>query len=280
MKTRLQPLLPRRPGIGGLRKKPAGRVEEPSTGFQLLAALRAVVFARRNRIWLVPLRRQFRQENFGTFGDEGGDGWPLPMPIQSPQPTRSQCAQPAVQRGRMGRRLPQACHRLPQRDARPLRGGIGGAGRLDDRPGVTLAWSDLHRQDPQSPLAGAAAAFRHRRQPMLNAAGHRPLRPAQQPPTGVNQRANGATQRADNPRADRFVFDGRGLQGIIRDGDGNWDNTLSGSPRGTGVRAPVPHFFQKARTLSLQRLPRKPLVHNRPLMSMRSSVFSSETMSP
>jgi hypothetical protein len=42
----------------------------------------------------------------------------------------------------------------------------------------------------------------------------------------------------------------------------------------------VPHSLQKTETLSLQRLPCKQLVYNRPLMSMSLSTFSSETLSP
>gem|GEM_PF-2821036 len=280
MKTRLQPLFPCRQGVGSLRKEPAGRVEKPGAGLQLLTALTAAALARRNRIRLVPRRQQFRPQAFGAFGDQGGHRRPLPLPIQSSQRPRAHGAQPAVQRGKVWSVLAQPRHRLPQRDRGAAQGRVRGAGRLDDGPGVALAWSDLDGQDPHSPLADRAAAFRHRRRAMDDAARRRPLRPAHHPPTGINQRANGATKRADNPRADRFVFDGRGLQGIIRDGDRSRDSTLPGSPRGTGVCAPVPHFFQKAETLSPQRLPRKQVVHNRALMSMSFSVFSSEHPEP
>jgi hypothetical protein len=115
---------------------------------------------------------------------------------------------------------------------------------------------------------------------MDHAANRRPLRPPHHRSAGKDQRANRATRRTNHPLADRFAFDGYSLQGIIRDGDGNWDSTLSGSPRGTGVLAPVPHFFQKAETLSLQCLPRKQLVHNRALMSMSFFIFSPGILSP
>lgn len=286
MKARLQPLLPRRPGISGLREEPAGRVVEPGAGFQLLPAPRASVLARRNRIGrplgesAVPLRRQLPAQDSGAFGDQGGDRRPLPMPIQSPQCPRAQGAQPAVQRGRVWSALAQPRHRLPQRDRGVALIRVRGAGRLDHRPCVALAWSDLDGQNPHPPLADRAAAFRHRRRTMDDAASPWPLRPAHHPATGINQRANGATGRACNPPGDRFAFDGCGLQGIIRDGDRNRNSTLSGSPRGTGARTPVPHFFQKARTLPLQRLPRKQLVHNRALMSMSFSIFSSQHTEP
>jgi hypothetical protein len=96
----------------------------------------------------------------------------------------------------------------------------------------------------------------------------------------MNQRADRQTMGTTDLPADRFAFDSRSQKSIIRDGDGNWDSTLSGSPRGTGVSAPVPHFFQKAETLSLQPTPRKQLVHNRALMSMSFSIFSPGILSP
>jgi len=286
MKARLQPLLPRRPGISGLREEPAGRVVEPGAGFQLLTALRASVLARRNRISRplgesdVPLRRQLPAQDFGAFGDQGGDRRPLPMPIQSPQCPRAHRAQPAVQRGRMWSVPAQTHHRLPQADSGTVLGSVRGASRLDHRPRVALACSDLHGQDPQPPLANGATAFRQRRRAVFHASAAWPARSPRHPSAGIKQHADGATRRTRNPCTDRFAFDGRGLQSIICDGDRSWDNTLSGSPRGTGVCAPVPHFFQKARTLPPQHLPRKQLVHNRALMSMSFSVFSSEHPEP
>jgi hypothetical protein len=96
----------------------------------------------------------------------------------------------------------------------------------------------------------------------------------------MHQRADRQAMGTRNLLADRFAFDSGRQQGTIRDGDGNWDSTLSGSPRGTGVRAPVPHFFQKAETLSLQPAPCKQLVHNRALMSMRSSISAPGNPEP
>lgn len=202
------------------------------------------------------------------------------MPIQSSQRPCAHGAQPAMQGGKMWSVLAQPRHGPPQ----TARGGalirVYGADRLDQRPCITLAWSDLHGQHAPPPLADGAATLRHRRLPVLHAAMPRPTRSSRHPSAGINQRANGATRRTNNLLADRFAFDSRGLQGIIRNGDGNWDNTLSGSPRGTGARTPVPHFFQKAETLSLQPAPRKQLVHNRALMSMRFSIHSSGTSEP
>jgi len=202
------------------------------------------------------------------------------MPVQPPQGPRADGAQPAVQRGRMWSVPAQTHHRLPQADSGTVLGGVRGASRLDHRPRVALAWSELHGQDPHPPLADRATAFRQRRLAVFHASAAWPARSPHHPSTGINQHADGATRRTRNPCTDRFAFDGRGLQSIIRDGDRSRDSTLPGSPRGTGARTPVPHFFQKAETLSPQRLPRKHLVHNRALMSMSFSVFSSEHPEP
>ena len=272
MKASLQPTLPGRPGIGGLWEAPAGRIEKPGARFQLLAALNAAALGGRDRLRLRPACRQIQTQPLGTLGDQRGDRWSQALPIQAPQGPCAESAQPAVQGGRMRMVLAQSYYRLPQRDRRTIRGGIGCAGRLDDWPCVTLVRRDLHRQHAHPLLAHAAAALRHRRLPVLYPATPWPTRSSGQPSASPDQRANGAT--------DRFAFDSRGLQGIIRDGDGSWDSTLSGTPRGTGVLAPVPHFLQKTSTLPPQPPPRKPLVHNPALMSMSFSVFSSGNPEP
>jgi hypothetical protein len=280
MKTRLQPLFPRRPGIGGLREEPVGRVEKPGAGLQLLVALRAAVLARRNRIRPGPRRRQFPVQALGALGDQGGDRRPQPMPIQPAQCPCAHCAQPAMQGGRMGSVLTQPRHRLPQAGRRAVYVRIRRAGRFHHRPRVALVGGDLSRQDAEALPAYGAAALRHRRLAVLDAATARPARSPRHPPAGIDQRAHRTAGRTRNQPANRFAFDGRGFQRIIRDGDGSWDSTLSGSPRGTGVRAPVPHFLQKVATLSLQRLSRKQLVYNRALMSMSFLSSLQSILSP
>ena len=275
MKARLQPLLPGRAGIGGLREESAGRVEEPGAGFQLFTTLTAAALVRRNRKRLGPLRLQFPAQAFGAFRDQRGHRRPLPVPIHAAQGSRAQPTQPAVQAGRIGMPSAHGPDGLPQTAARLRRGEVRRARRLDHRPRVALVRRDLHWQDAETLPAGRADALRHWRLAILDTPTPRPPRAPRPPSAGKHQRAHGATARTGNSRADRFAFDGRGPQGIIRNGDGNWDSTLSGSPRGTGALTPVPHFFQKARTLSPQRARRKQLVHNRALMSMSFSSFSS-----
>jgi hypothetical protein len=248
MKTRLQPSLPCRPRISRLRKESTGRVEKPSAGFQAFTTLTTPPLVRRNRPLReseVPLRVQLRPQNFGAFGNQGGYRRTLPMPtclcvaarrqVQSSQYPRTHSAQPTVQRRKVWRVLAQSRHGLPQRDRGVALTRVRAAGRLDHWPCVTLAWSDLHGQDPYSPIADRASAFRHRCRAMVNAVGRRPLRPTRHPPTGIDHSANGATRRACNLPAHRFAFHSGGFQSIIRDGDRNRDNTLSGSPRGTGA---------------------------------------------
>jgi len=286
MKTRLQPLFPCRQGVGSLRKEPAGRVEKPVAGLQLLTALTAAALAGGDRRSQPlgesggPLRLQTPPQALGGLGDQRGHRRPQPVPIQSAQCPCAESTQPTVQSGWMGSALAQSCHRLPQANRRAFLGGVCRARRLDDRPCVALVRRDLDGQDTQTLPTDRADALRHRRRTMHDAARRRPVRPTHHRSAGKDQRADSATRWTDNPLADRFAFDGRGLQSIICDGDGNWDSTLSGSPRGTGALTPVPHFFQKARTLSPQRLPRKQVVHNRALMSMSFSVFSSEHPEP
>lgn len=286
MKTRLQPLLPGRPGISRLRKEPASRVEKPGAGLQLLTTLTASELVRRNGMSRPlgksarPARQQLQAQSLGALGDQRAHRRPQPVPVQSAQRTGSKAAQPAMHRGRVWGIPAQTHHRLPQADSRTALGDVRGASRLDHRPRVALAWSDLHGQDPHPPPATRTAAFRQRRLAVLHASAAWPARSPRHPSACINQRADGATRRTCNPLADRFAFDGRRLQGIIRDGDGSWDSTLSGSPRGTGARTPVPHFFRKAETLPLQPAPRKQLVHNRALMSMRSFVSSSVPPEP
>jgi hypothetical protein len=161
-----------------------------------------------------------------------------------------------------------------------FRVGVRGAGRFHRRPRVALVRRDLHRQDPQALPADRAPAQGHRRLAMLEAPRAGPNRPSHRPSAKINQRADRQAIRTRNLPADRFAFDGRGQKGIIRDGDRSWDSTLSGSPRGTGVRAPVPHFLQKAKKLSLQPPSGKELVYNPALMSMSSSVCSSGNPEP
>jgi hypothetical protein len=280
MKTRLEPHLPGRPGIGGLRKEATGRVEEPGAGLQMVATLKAAVLAQSDWMRLRPVQEQVLAQALGAFGDQRPDRRSLSVPIPAPQDPCTESAQPAVQRGRVRMSGPHAPHGLPQAGRRTICGGIRRARGFDDRPRVALVGRDLNGQNAATLFADGTDALRYWRLAILNAATARPTRPARQPATGPDQRANGATRRTRNLLADGFAFDSRSLQGIICDGDGSWDSTLSGSPRGTGVCAPVPHFFQKARTLSLQRLPRKQVVHNGALMSMSFSTFASENPEP
>ena len=197
------------------------------------------------------------------------------MSVQSPQAPCAKTAQPAVQRRRVRTAGTHAPDGLAQAGRGPLRVGVRRTGRFHHRPRVALVRRDLDRQNPQALPADRAPTQRHRRLTILNAAPARPTRAPRRPLAQVHEHADGSATRTRNCPADRLAFDSRGLQGIIRDGDGNWDNTLSGSPRGTGAPTPVPHFFQKARTLSLQDPLRKQLVHNRALMSMSFSFFAS-----
>ena len=280
MKTRFQPTLPGRPGIGGLREQPATHLEQPAAGFQSVAALEAAVLGRRDRMRLRPTRQQVRVQSFGALGDQRGDRRSQPAPIQTPQGSCPQPAQPAVQRCRVRMSGTHASNRLPQAGRGPLRVGIRRAGRFHYRPRVALVRRELHRQNPKALPAERASAQRHRCLTVLDPATARPPRAPRHPATKIHQRSDRQAMGTRNLSADCFAFDSRGFQGIIRDGDGNWDSTLSGSPRGTGVSAPVPHFFQKARTLSLQPPPRKQLVHNRALMSMSFSISSSGNPEP
>jgi len=156
--------------------------------------------------------------------------------------------------------LAHARNRLAQALCRAVRSGVDRAGRLNHRSGVALERRDLNRQNPEAFPASLAAAQRHRRLAILDAAAARPTRSARDPTGKVDQRADRPAMRTKNLRANRFAFDSRGRQSIIRDGDGNGDRLLSGSPRGTGASTPVPHFLQKAETLLPQASQRKPLV--------------------
>jgi len=280
MKTRLQPMLPGRPGVGGVREQPAGRGEKPGAGFQPVTALDAAILVGGNGMGMRPGGQQPAAQTLGAFGDQGGHRRPQPVPIQPAHDPCAESAQPAVHGGGVRMAFAHAPDRLAQAGRRPLCVGIRRTGRFHHRPRVALVGRDLNGQDAQTLLADGADALRHRRLAILDAPTARPARSPRHPSAGPDQRANGATRWTRNLLADRFAFDSRALQGIICDGDGNWDSTLSGSPRGTGVCAPVPHFLQKAETLPLQDPPRKQLVHNRALMSMSFSVFSSEHPEP
>jgi len=231
----LQPALPRCPGVGGLRKEPAGRLEKPGASPQLLAALGAAVLARRDRLRLGPARQHVAAQTRGTFGDQGSHGGPERVPIQPPKRPGAQATQPAVQGGRMRMACAQARDRLAQAFGGSVRGGVGRAGRLDHRPRVTLEGRDLQGQDAEASAADGAAAQRHRRRTRLDAATARPVRPPRHPTGSVDQRPDRPACQTPNLGANRFAFDGNGPQGIIRDGDGNGDRLLSGTPRGTGV---------------------------------------------
>ena len=280
MKAGLKPALPRRPGVGRLREQPASRLEDSGASLQLLATSQAAALAWGDRLRLRPPRPQFALQACGAFRDQGRHGWPDGVPIQPPQGPCSESAQPAVKgRGvRMARA--QARDRLAQAFHGPFYGGVGRAGRLNHRPRVTLERRDLNRQNPEAFLADGAAAHGHRGLTILDAAAARPPRSPCGPTGEVDQHADGPAIRTKNIGADRFAFNRSGRQGIIRDGDGNGDNTLSGSPRGTGALSPVPHFLQKAKTLPLQPSPCKRLVHKRRLMSMSFSVSSKRNLSP
>ena len=286
MKTGLEPSLPGRPGIGGLREESAGRVEKPHAGFQPLTALDAAVLAGRDRISRplgesgCPVCLQFPAQALGAFHDQRGDRRPQPVPVQSTQHPRSQATQPTMQRGGVRMSHSHAPDCLSKAGGVLRRLQIRRAGRLNHRPRVALVGDELNRQDAQAPLAYGADALRHRCLAVLHPTMPWPTGTPCDKPASINQRANRQAIRTRNLLADRFTFDSCGQQGIIGDGDGNWDSTLSVSPRGTGARTPVPHFFQKALTLPLQPPPRKQVVHNRALMSMSFSLFSSEHPEP
>ena len=268
MKVSLQPFLPRRPGVGRSRKEPVGGVEKPGASLQPVAALRAPVLARGDRIRLRPAPSQLVAQARGAFRDQGGRRRPGIVPIQPPQGPGTEPAQPAVESGRMRRPVTQPLHRLAQAFRGSVWGHVRRAGCFNHRPRVALERRDLHRQYPKASPADLAPAQRYRRLTLIQSAVARPQRTARNPAGKVDQRADGPAMWTKNLRADRFAFDSRGLQGIIRDGDGNRDSKLSGSPRGTGVDAPVPHFLQKAKTLLPYPLSCKPLVHCRPRMSL------------
>ena len=273
MEAGLQPALPRRPGVGGLREQPASRLEESGASLQLVAASPAAVLARGDRPRLRPLRPQFALQADGAFRDQGGHGWPHGVPIQPPQGSCAEPAQPTVKgRGvRMARA--QARDRLAQTFHGPFYGGVGRAGRLHHRPRVALERRDLNRQHPTAFLAHAATAHRHGRLAIHDATAARPERRPHNPAREVAQNPDRPAMRTGNVGADVLALDGLSLQGIIRDGDGNGDRLLSGSPRGTGASTPVPHFFLKAKTLLPQPPPCKAVDHNRRLMSMSFFIF-------
>lgn len=170
--------------------------------------------------------------------------------------------------------LTHARDRLTQAFCGSVRGGVGRAGCLNHLPRVALERRDLNRQHPTALLAHVATAQRHRRLAILDDAAARPPRPPRNPAREVAQDPDRPALRTRNPKADRFAFDSRSRQGIIRDGDGNGDSSLSSSPRGTGASTPVPHFLQKAKTLLPQPPPCKAVVHSRQLtacITMRST---------
>jgi hypothetical protein len=264
MKARLEPMLPRAPGVRVLSKESPGRVEEPGASLQPLVALLTAILARTDRLWLHPPRQHFAPQSRVAFRDQGSDGQGLPAAVQSPQSTRAQASQPTMHSGGMRMALAHARNRLAQAFCRPVRSGVDRAGRLNHLPCVALERRDLDRQNAEAFPARLAAAQRHRRLAILDAAAARPTRSTRDPAGKVDQRADRSAMRTKNLRANRFAFDSRGRQSIIRDGDGNGDRLLSGSPRGTGAFTPVPHFLQKAETLLPQPPLRKPLVQQPP----------------
>jgi len=233
MKTGLEPSLPGRPGIGGLREESAGRVEKPHAGFQPLTALDAAVLAGRDRISRplgesgCPVCLQFPAQALGAFHDQRGDRRPQPVPVQSTQHPRSQATQPTMQRGGVRMSHSHAPDCLSKAGGVLRRLQIRRAGRLNHRPRVALVGDELNRQDAQAPLAYGADALRHRCLAVLHPTMPWPTGTPCDKPASINQRANRQAIRTRNLLADRFTFDSCGQQGIIGDGDGNWDSTLS-----------------------------------------------------
>lgn len=235
MKTRFQPPLPCRPRIGDAGKEPAGHVKEPCARLQPLTTREAAVLVRRDRMGLYPVRQQLRAQALGAFREQGGNGRPLAVSIQSAQGPCTEPTQPTVQGTRMRRGGAQEPDSLPQGGPRSIGGDVRCTRGLDHRPRVALVRRDLNRQDAPTPLADRATTLRYRRLAILDVLTAWPTRASRQPAARPDQRPHSPTPRTWNLPADRFAFDGRGFQGIICDGNGNWDSTLSGFPRGTGA---------------------------------------------
>jgi hypothetical protein len=158
MKARLEPMLPRAPGVGVLRKEPLGRGEEPGASLQPLVALCTAILARRDRLWLRPPRQRFTPQSLVAFRDQCRDGQGLPAAVQSPQRTRTQAFQPTMHSGGMRMALAHVRNCLAQALCRPVCGGVDRACRLNHRSCVTLERRELNRQDPEAFPAGLAAA--------------------------------------------------------------------------------------------------------------------------
>ena len=232
MKADLQPFLPCAPRVCLLGEESPGCVEKPHTGFQLLPAAVASIFAGRNVVSPGPPCGQPAGQTMCAFADQCADRQ-VALPVQSSQCPGAKSAQPAVQRGAVRMPVAHQLHCFMQ----ALRSGhdIGGAGRLDYRQGVTLVWGYLDRQDAEPSSAESAPAFGHRCIAVLNLSLSRPPRTALYQPRRVRQTAGLSAGRTSNLMTDIFAFDCGGLQGIICDGDGNGDNTASASPRGAGA---------------------------------------------
>jgi len=74
MKARLEPMLPRAPGVGVLRKQPLRRVEEPGTSLQLVVASWTAILACRDRLRLRPPRQHVAVQSRVAFRNQGRDG--------------------------------------------------------------------------------------------------------------------------------------------------------------------------------------------------------------
>jgi hypothetical protein len=271
METTAQPTLPRGPGIGRLRKEPVGHVEQPGARLQLIVTPPATTLAGADRMRSRPARQQIPAQPLGTLGDQGGDRRPERVPIQPAQCPCAHPAHPAVQRGAVRMARAQVLHRPPQSHVRQLGIAVDRADRLDHRQRVTLERKDLGGKHPIAMCAEPASAQRHGCGAVLDPVLDPPQSPPLHPLRGVPQPLRLPAVWAGDVVAHAFPLDGCRLQRIIRDGNGNWDSTLSDSPRGTGAPTPVPHFLQKATTLPLQPSLRKALVHNRALMSLSIS---------
>jgi hypothetical protein len=261
MKAGLQPSLPGTPRVSVAGEESLGCGEESPACLQLLAAPSAPILGDGDLPWVRPPRETLGAKSRCALRQQRPSR-PLARPaVQPSERSGSQSAQPTVQRGSMWMSLAQSLHRLTQTQRGQCRVGIGAASRLDHGPGVALEGRDFDRQDPRAMPAELTATQRNRRQMALNASGSQPVRVPIHPLPRVDQSPGTSAVRASRVGPDTLSLACDASESSIPNGNGNGYGSLSGSRRGTGVLAPVPHFREKTRTLLSQHVSSKRLIH-------------------
>jgi len=249
-----QPAVPAGKRVGRVGKERRGYGQDSGAGFQLLPALLALVFARRDREGAMPEARQTTSMSFGRLHDQGRRGGQPAgcrgLRRRSPgggacgldavQRPLAQAREPAVQ-GRGHR--PGTLHLLHDRGQAWRRGlYIPPAGLLNHRQREGLARRDLFGQDANAPIA--PPAFGQRNVDLFmdaTLAFPVPDDAAFDPSAREDQMPPGLAARTASVFSQRCALYSDPAEGRVRAGERNWHICLPEEMRdGSGDHGCVP----------------------------------------